>query len=540
MSITSADIQLDDPGSTNLHPLSSATFFLAKAWIDKCKDEHPTCNIRYDTTFKPTRLIDVGERNVSPRLIETTTTRSTDLQYIALSHRWGSSMPDSAMTKLATIRKRLTRIPVRTLPNSFRDAVIATRRLGLRYLWIDSLCILQDSPEDWQRESALMGKVYSHSFCMIAAAAASDSFGGLFAQDTDLPLLPASRDMPESCAALRSAWIKPRVESWDELFNASKLNERGWTLQERELSPRILYFTKHTLLFECRKARSTGPLLQELRGPDSDRETFLAPKEYVAMNSKNRRCLDQPAPEDMTWQSRRSLIRENRYLDWMNMIEGYSERTLSTPTDKFPGLSGLASEFAYILDDQYVAGLWRRDLARGLCWRWKENTVTHRLSERSSKIMMMNYGPSWSWAKMIVPISYDLVAKGSGGAQLIEPNANLEAFEPHFLHVTTVAEGKDPNGTLVSATIHLEGFIFRASRSKTGNLLVLGQSLRVTWDFLPQTATTYFILSLGETGAGLVLIHTELNDNEYRRVGIIPTIQREWFNQSDIQKLTLV
>ena len=101
-------------------------------------------------------------------------------------------------------------------------------------------------------------------------------------------------------------------------------------------------------------------------------------------------------------------------------------------------------------------------------------------------------------------------------------------------------EGKDPNGTLISAIIDLEGLVFRVRRSRTGNFQLLGEAVKVTWDFLPQTANAYYVLSLGRTRAGLVLIPTERKEHEYRRAGIVSMIQRGWFKDSDLQRLTLV
>jgi hypothetical protein len=230
---------------------------------------------------------------------------------------------------------------------------------------------------------------------------------------------------------------------------------------------------------------------------------------------------------------------ERRYLAWMDMVEGYSERKLSMPTDKFAGVSGLASEIAYLLGDQYVAGLWRNDLCRGLCWRWKQNDFAHTPSVKKPKVQAMNYGPSWSWAKMAVPISYDLVY-GHGPDMSPTVDNEVNGGDPIFLDVITVPEGKNPNGTLISATIHLQGLVFRVSRSKTGSFQILGESIAVTWDFLPQGATTYYVLSLGKTRVGLVLIPTEVKDREYRRAGVISMTKREWFKESDWEELTLV
>ena len=149
------------------------------------------------------------------------------------------------------------------------------------------------------------------------------------------------------------------------------------------------------------------------------------------------------------------------------MIENYSERTLSMPSDKFPGLSRLASEFASILDDQYVAGPWRKDFCRDLCWRWKPNDTAHRASQTTKKMRMMEYAPSWSWAKMIVPVSYELAFRRSLLEEM-RTEIDLATLDPLFLDVNIVPERKDLNLVLLSATIALEGYVFRVSVQELG------------------------------------------------------------------------
>src|SRR5271154_4528317 len=116
-----------------------------------------------------------------------------------------------------------------------------------------------------------MGKVYSHSFCTIAAAAASDCHGGLFPRTSELPILSTSNPTSDTSNA-RSVIIKPHYADWDDLFLLSKLNSRGWTLQERELSPGILHFVKHTMLFECKEAR--GWIAKGSRSQEKGEEGF--------------------------------------------------------------------------------------------------------------------------------------------------------------------------------------------------------------------------------------------------------------------------
>jgi hypothetical protein len=346
---------------------------------------------------------------------------------------------------------------------------------------------------------------------MIAAAASDDCFGGLFAKRSELPILPAPMSDSKS-SEFRSALIKRSFSSWDGLFKINKLNERGWTLQERELSPRILYFTKYTMMFECREAGAGNPNVSRRATSKS-----LGPKPYEFRAQGLHRSLDRLMNLQMA-SFRSTTPLAARYNVWMDLVEGYSE------------------EISYMLDDQYVAGLWRNDLVRGLCWRWKENDIAHTAKMKNVKVEAMTYGPSWSWAKMAVPVTYDVAQKLHDNLDLDMWDDSLNSWDPETTSVRTVPAGKDPNGTLISAMIVLDGFLFRVSRSRTGNFQILGEAVKVVWDFLPQTDTTYYILSLGKTRAGLVLVH----DEYYRRAGIVPLVKQSWFKESDFQRVILV
>ncbi|KAM0143873.1 hypothetical protein ACHAP3_001139 [Botrytis cinerea] len=477
------------------------------------------------TGFRPRRLIDVGRYGTPPRLVETQQNNDRYTKYLALTHCWGKEMPEAATTKTRTLEQRLLSIPLKTLPRTFRDAITITRRLGLQYLWIDSLCIIQNSLQDWQQESAKMGKIYSHAYCTIAAAAASNCEGGLFALHSELPLLPQSPKQP-------GILFKSPFPGWDNLYNKSTLIQRSWTLQERELSPRILHFTKHTLLFECREAR----ISDHTHGLNSNKWALKSSLSRYILNSSIR-CLDKIHESGGTT-PHHDMVTEKYYELWRKMVQDYNNRKLTHRSDKFPALSGLALEFAYLLDDEYVAGLWKKDLIRGLCWKW--------LSNRARLQSTHNYGPSWSWAKMNVPITYGLLRED----RVFESRPNKGKFvhipvdsritDPEILHISIVPEGEDPRGTLVSGRIYLRGQIVQLQRSKTGDYSMDLESLPIIFDHLPQPPVDLYLLSLGRTNVGLVLQVFEESSKEYSRVGVIAPTEWEWFKDMQFENITLV
>ncbi|KAK0707780.1 heterokaryon incompatibility protein-domain-containing protein, partial [Lasiosphaeris hirsuta] len=191
-------------------------------------------------TILPSRLVDVRV----PRLCITAGRRG---QYTALSHRWGGKSP------LTTTRTNLDdhkqRIPAQKLPKTFRDAIELTRRLGIRYIWIDSLCIVQDDAGDWAAESKQMGTIYERSYLTIAATSSVDGDGGLF-QDTavhDHVKFPCGSGPGHMY--FTNYYPPSEIPMVD--MELGPLNTRGWVFQERLLSRRILHFMPAQLYWEC-------------------------------------------------------------------------------------------------------------------------------------------------------------------------------------------------------------------------------------------------------------------------------------------------
>ncbi|KAG9235317.1 heterokaryon incompatibility protein-domain-containing protein [Amylocarpus encephaloides] len=487
---------------------------------------------RAEPGFPPKTLLDVGSGSrATLRLISTTDSKPGAYKYLTLSYCWGRSMPISATTRTDTLAQRILRIRLRKLPRTFRDAVAITRRLSLRYLWIDSLCILQNFAEDWQRESALMGKTYSHSACTLAAAASVDCHGGLFAKRSELPILGVT----SSTSSSRSSFVllKQRYEGWDDLFRQSPLNSRGWTLQERELSPSIIYFTKHTMLFECRETRGSerGESKGDTCQPTAKED--LIPKSLVK-DIDAQRCMDE-IPLERQVSNHFDWRKERRYEAWLEMVQAYSERHLSVSSDKFPGLSGLASELAYLLNDEYVAGIWMGDIHSGLAWRFPTNRENRSAQES-------NYGPSWSWAKVAGPISYDIVRRYHKSQKEIlhQAASTMELTNPILLYASSIPAGNDLHGTLLSASLHFFGQSIPIRRSKKANYVARGESIAIIWDSFPHPSSDVSLFSLGQIAAGLVLVAHASAERTYRRVGIVQNLSPSWFTNAQSQQLILV
>jgi Heterokaryon incompatibility protein (HET) len=136
----------------------------------------------------PTRVLDLGYENTSEARLVESSTLPIDHPYMTLSHRWGQTEVIKLTT--ATIDRMRNGIPISELPVLYQDAVTACRKLGTRYIWIDSLCIIQDQEQDWIHEASTMGRVYSNSLCNIEAAHAADGDGRLFFSRSEEKIKP--------------------------------------------------------------------------------------------------------------------------------------------------------------------------------------------------------------------------------------------------------------------------------------------------------------------------------------------------------------
>jgi hypothetical protein len=271
------------------------------------------------------------------------------------------------------------------LPQTFQDALAFTRELGMRYIWIDSLCIIQNSEEDWQRESAQMCQIYSNSFCNLAATSARDGSEGLFRR-RDTRLL---QSLPVRVGGMKHNVVD--YDMWERQVEAAPLNRRAWVCQERILSPRSLHFSSTQVFWECNGsvACESFPLgLPSRIGRSSKR----------GINRIINRVLEVPPnlPETPNSPNDPQPI-ASAYEAWYYIVEVYSKAALTFETDKLVAIGGIAAILQPILHDSYLAGLWRRHLAGDLLWR-----CNYPYESKPKRYL----APSWSWASINDPIEH--------------------------------------------------------------------------------------------------------------------------------------
>jgi hypothetical protein len=273
------------------------------------------------------------------------------------------------------------RIPLHELPKTCRDAVVVVRALNIPFLWIDSLCIIQDCTADWEYEAARMCSVYENALVTLAALDSPDSDTGLFVTSSSrktAKLSFASNNSIPSHAYVRRKYrqrgAKPFLHSCDE---SNVLESRGWTFQELTLAPRILWFTAAELGWQCLAETAC----------ECDPEPTM---EYVPIKSSAIRSALHKSNIDWKY-------------TWRQLVEEYAQRKLTRQTDRLPALSGLAKAVQRRLqsNDEYLFGLWRSDLDRQLLWSTACKYPS--LAPDCSRIELAHgddYVPSWSWASV--------------------------------------------------------------------------------------------------------------------------------------------
>lgn len=363
---------------------SKCSLDLANRWLRGCVVDHPLCG---DPTFQtrrlPTRLLRVYNGGLS--LCHGTDLPPTTL-YVTLSHRWGSNS-ENQLTAAQYESGPIHWAPGQLLL-TFRDAVTVTQNLGINHLWIDSLCIIQDSDEDRARECAQMWEVYGNSYCNIAASASFNGTQGIFRNHEVGGPLPCQitpqwekRGGEASDDNARCGFHFSAMHDFREQIETSPLGQRAWVVQERLLAPRVLYFAKFQLYWECRELAASEKYPSGL--PDS-----------MDMYACNKPSMDP---------CKLFHVREVRscYKAWIQYVQLYSRCRLTRPEDKLVALAGIAHRVGEALQvcgaaDNYLAGLWRRELLAQLLW---EERKTDNMPD-CRKCTGPYRAPSWSWASV--------------------------------------------------------------------------------------------------------------------------------------------
>ncbi|KAE8450992.1 hypothetical protein EG329_005432 [Mollisiaceae sp. DMI_Dod_QoI] len=352
-------------------PLAGPSIARIRHWIETCSSRHSQCRIL--NNILPTRVLDLAK---FPTIV---LCEVTDEQgpYIALSHCWG--LAKTFATTKSTFNERKLGFDVNDIPATFQDAITVTRALGIQYLWIDSLCIIQGDADDWAREASKMAGVYANSYLTVAASnAAGDDEGFLKPREVSHHSLKIVSSTGHSAQYyLRKTELEAIVTS---AVYAEPLDTRAWTLQEALLPKRVLRFNSKESAWECSRSG-----IRE-SWPDANN----AGRTYKIEN-----LWPKGAAFEQTWP----------FGEWYKLVEGFVNRSLTYDTDRLPSIAGIVSKLSDMAPSalsspsgfKYCAGLWWQDMPSGLLWA-AEGTDEGETSKLKKPLKYL--APTWSWASL--------------------------------------------------------------------------------------------------------------------------------------------
>ncbi|KAI9766855.1 MAG: hypothetical protein M1839_004760 [Geoglossum umbratile] len=324
---------------------SDESFSWSAEQFRNCVRCHQACPSPVDTPL-PTRVLGLGlleEGGCGNPIVKLYETHNEIAQYVCLSHCWGKA-PVTHTTTTSTLRQYQDHIDWSALPRTFQHTISFTQKLRIRYLWIDSLCIIQDDKEDWRKESAMMCSVFRGSALTLCATASSDSRGGLFFKAS-----PDERGYSiwnrQAGEAEWQIYVRRPIQHFS-IFEgeknskgASPLLKRAWVFQERLLAPRLVHFGPQELIWECADETSC-----ECSGIE-----VTQPKETYA------------------WGLQKGSAEHIRDM-WHGLVASYTGLQLTFGHDRLPALAGLAKQFLDYKRGKYLAGLWEDTLVEDLLW----------------------------------------------------------------------------------------------------------------------------------------------------------------------------
>ncbi|KAH6857407.1 heterokaryon incompatibility protein-domain-containing protein [Alternaria rosae] len=380
---------------------SNTTFWKIARRVKNCDETHTSCrnfsaqSPELTSQYIPSRVVHVGSETHKPYLHIVHDQQSS--RYVALSHCWGD-VPQVETLK-ANIEQHKEAIVYESLSKTFQDALCVARRLGIDYIWIDSLCIVQDDEDDWLHESENMGSIYMNADITIAATSATDGNGGLDS------VRPKSKWIEFPCDGTDEGkghmWLTDASWSSQSDLNDAPLNLRGWVLQEKILSRRIIHFASSQVYWECKE----GFLGEECEDPIRlPADATLKPSLFWAAVSRVGNTPIERA-NDIPFAAKPKPRLLGFYQSWRTFIHYYSTRNLTKKSDRLIALMGIIRVIERKTGLCCVDGHWddgSRQFVHELMWSPKEQTTLSILDEtRQSRLCS-----SWSWASLGAPVQF--------------------------------------------------------------------------------------------------------------------------------------
>ena len=460
---------------------------LGGGWLRRCLSEHGPAHKKSTassgrlavpewpltaSTFRPTRTINVGDQDATTTdpFLEIHDHLPNDilkppLSWAALSHCWGGN------TRFILTANNLAHwqqtISLSSMPNTFRDAVTVTRKLGIRHLWIDSICILQDSKQDWEREADRMADVYRRSTVHIATHTSRHCDDGFLKARDACEYVELPFESHRSGIA-GSILVRRGLARWNTaLFTAphSILATRAWVLQESLLAPRTLHFGSEQIFWECPNlCIAEGEFSPRTFRGDTPQEGAVgfdlnATKRHLSLTmGTSPPGIDYGNSGEPRMKKAR-IHSEDWYVRWYQIVTNYSQRNLGYPSDIFPALSGLAKTIQPLIsrsdEEYYMAGLFSGDIHRGLLWMVDAEGMSE--SQATASRAQPYRAPTWSWASIIGPIKF----ANRPGEEQPEPTLEGETVKVVGVSLRSADGPKNVSegvyGALSGASLEVEG-----------------------------------------------------------------------------------
>ncbi|CAN9341952.1 unnamed protein product [Alternaria sp. RS040] len=511
-----------------VHTGSPSSLQVAKGWLDQCVATETSGHAHGDSgqnatkslmdnsdkdlgaspfrTKRPTRLLEIHRHHGSDLpgfTVKLINTYGGAYPYAALSYCWGNQT-GIWLTKTNTIEQHLRGIERSSLPATINDAVDIVAALGIGYLWVDALCIIQDSEDDWKVESAKMGEIYQGGLLTIVASKSASSDDGCFntngahGRTVFSDYINVQGRLKDDSAS--NLYFEKFINSVIELktgrfgidIQGSPLSQRAWTYQEQVLSSRILYFAESQLYWECDHCR-----LSEDNSPQAHAE-----REYPVLTFSN------------------SSTTESTENNWFrSAVQTYSERQLTYQRDKLTAISAVAKATYLIRRVAYVAGLWEDSIIRGLGW--------YRSSpgKKDKEVPC----PSWSWASQHSGVLYDMGGPVGGVSQFFSESPT----SPKVLSFDVGTEETNPFGDVSNGHITLRTMV------TTGQILP-GKEGRMHDNYLHGYEDTS-ILSIGENpDLEEWKAHAVLDDDGNEGQNVTVAFLSDWDEPQTMWKLLLL
>lgn len=415
----------------SLFPSSGETITTIKSWLQECSETHSECRQLHQNTNSPgklasgpRRLLHLSGNTSHPQLrLQENDPGSEVPRYIALSYCWGGDQAFKLLNHL--VQAWVKNMPYAQLPQTIKDAIQVTMDLGLRYLWIDALCIIQDSDQDKAEQISRMADIYEQAYVTISAARATAVPEGFLhsryiAGEQGFRMPFTCEDGQPSAVIL---WQGREPDAWEPI------DKRSWCLQESILSPRVLEYGTHNIRFHCARSRADESHLQS--------DGWIGhSKTFAQLN------MSHPLTSSVDWTS---LGDPYKFVQvWQTLVSHYTRRGLGWYQDKLLAISAIARKMSRSASKTYMAGLWAEYLGELLLWHPNHDPDARETPRRHATYV----APSWSWGSFSGEIDFTF----GSTMHLLE----LVSYKV----VTTMAN--DEFSAVTDARLEIKTLLFRA------------------------------------------------------------------------------